>query len=195
MLSEAIEIYHTDANRRMIMHALPMQLDEQELRKRAQRISLVLTDCDGVLTDNGVYYSANGEELKRFSVRDGMGVERLRRNDVETAIMKRENSASVRKRAEKLKLRFLYCSVRDKQAHLAVVLNQTGLKLSHLAYIGDDVNDFEIIQTIAEAGLTACPQDAMPAVQCIVHYQCSAPGGYGAFRDFAEWLLRLREEA
>ena len=177
------------------MHELSMQLDEQEMRKRAQRISLVLTDCDGVLTDNGVYYSANGEELKRFSVRDGMGVERLRRNDVDTAIMTRENSASVRKRAEKLKLRFLYCSVRDKQAHLAIVLNQTGLKLHHLAYIGDDVNDFEIIQTVGEVGLTACPQDAMPAVRSIVHYRCAAPGGYGAFRDFAEWLLRLREEA
>jgi 3-deoxy-D-manno-octulosonate 8-phosphate phosphatase (KDO 8-P phosphatase) len=177
------------------MHESPFQLDPQELWKRAQRISLVLTDCDGVLTDNGVYYSADGEELKRFSVRDGMGVERLRINDVETAIMTQENSASVRKRAEKLKLRYLYCSVRDKQAHLAIVLNQSGLKLAHLAYIGDDVNDYEIIQTIGEVGLTACPQDAMPAVQRIVHYRCAAPGGHGAFRDFAEWLLRLRDEA
>jgi 3-deoxy-D-manno-octulosonate 8-phosphate phosphatase (KDO 8-P phosphatase) len=178
-----------------VLEQQSQQLDLHELRKRAQRISLVLTDCDGVLTDNGVYYSANGEEMKRFSVRDGMGVERLRLGDVETAIMTRENSASVRKRAEKLKLRYVYCSVRDKQAHLAIVLNQTGLKMHHLAYIGDDVNDFEIIQSIGEVGLTACPQDAMPAVQGIAHYQCAAPGGYGAFRDFAEWLLRLREEA
>jgi 3-deoxy-D-manno-octulosonate 8-phosphate phosphatase (KDO 8-P phosphatase) len=148
-----------------------------------------------VLTDNGVYYSADGEELKRFSVRDGMGVERLRHSEIETSIITRENMASVKRRAEKLKLRYLYCHVRDKQAHRAVILNQTGLKLSHLAYIGDDVNDFEIIQTIGEVGLTACPQDAMPEVRSIVHYQCAAPGGYGAFRDFAEWLLRLREEA
>src|SRR5262249_45567869 len=143
----------------------------------------------------GVYYSATGEELKRFSVRDGMGVERLRMNEIDTAIITRENSNSVRKRADKLKLRYVYSSVRDKQAHLAVVLNQTGLKLSHLAYIGDDINDFEIIQTIGEVGLTACPQDAMPVVRSIVHYRCAAPGGHGAFRDFAEWLLRLREDA
>lgn len=71
------------------MNELQRQLDEQELRKRAARISLVLTDCDGVLTDNGVYYSATGEELKRFSVRDGMGVERLRINEIDTAIITR----------------------------------------------------------------------------------------------------------
>lgn len=76
-----------------------------------------------------------------------------------------------------------------------MVLNQTGLKFHHLAYIGDDVNDIEIIQTIGEVGLTACPQDAMPAVQGLVHYRCATPGGQGAFRDFVEWLLRLREEA
>ena len=171
------------------------QPDAAEQRRRAQQIRLVLTDCDGVLTDNGVYYSADGEELKCFSVRDGMGVERLRLGEIETAIITRENTASVKRRAEKLKLRYLYCNVRDKQAHLAVILNQTNLKLHQLAYIGDDINDFEIIQTIGETGLTACPQDAMPEVLRIVDYQCRAPGGHGAFRDFAEWLLRLREEA
>jgi 3-deoxy-D-manno-octulosonate 8-phosphate phosphatase (KDO 8-P phosphatase) len=177
-----------------VMQAIATQVDETVLRQRARQIRLTLTDCDGVLTDNGVYYSANGEEMKRFSIRDGMGVERLRLRDVETAIITRENSASVRKRAEKLKLRYVYCSVRDKQAHLSVILNQTGLKLDQLAYIGDDINDYEIIESISEAGLTACPRDAMPEVRGIVHYQCAAPGGHGAFRDFAEWLLRLRGE-
>ena len=165
----------------------------EQLRLRALRIKLVLTDCDGVLTDGGVYYSGNGEELKRFSVRDGMGVQRLREAGIETAIITREQSPSIKKRAEKLKLRYLYLGVGDKFAHLAVVKDQTGLRLDQLAYIGDDVNDLDIIQAIDEQGLTGAPMDAMPEVRGAVHYCCVARGGHGAFRDFSEWILRLRE--
>jgi len=164
-----------------------------ELQRRALRIRLVLTDCDGVLTDAGVYYSGNGEELKRFSVRDGMGVERLRAEGIETAVITREIAPIVKKRAEKLKLRHLYMGVRDKRAHLEMVTSQTGLQLCQLAFIGDDVNDLEIIRAIDREGLTAAPRDAMAEVRDAVRYCCAAPGGHGAFRDFAEWILRLRE--
>ena len=166
----------------------------EEIWERARQIKLVLTDCDGVLTDGGVYYSPNGEEFKRFSVRDGMGVERLREKGIQTAIITRESSPSVKKRAEKLKLTYLYVGIHDKREHLGGVLCQTGMSLNQLAYIGDDVNDLEIINAISETGLTAAPADAMPQVQCAVHYLCSEAGGRGAFRDFAEWLLRMRVE-
>jgi len=164
-----------------------------ELQLRALRIRLVLTDCDGVLTDAGVYYSGNGEELKRFSVRDGMGVERLRAEGIETAVITREITPIIKKRSEKLKLRYLYMGVRDKRAHLEMVTSQTGLQLRQLAFIGDDVNDLEIIQAIDREGLTAAPRDAMAEVRDAVRYRCAAPGGHGAFRDFAEWILHLRE--
>jgi len=168
------------------------RLSEAEFQRRALRIKLVLTDSDGVLTDGGVYYSASGEELRRFSVRDGMGVERLRGAAVETAIITREKGAAVRKRAEKLKMRYVYLGVRDKLAHLPVVYSQTGLGLDQMGYIGDDVNDQEIIQAINPEGLTGAPADAFPSVRHLVHYVSSARGGDGAFRDFAEWILALR---
>jgi len=165
---------------------------EAELQRRALRIKLVLTDSDGVLTDAGVYYSASREELRRFSVRDGMGVERLRAAGVETAIITREKGGAVRKRSEKLKMRYLYVGVRDKLAHLPVIYSQTGLSLGQMGYIGDDLNDQEIIQAINPEGLTAAPADAFPSVRSAVHYVSSARGGDGAFRDFAEWILALR---
>jgi 3-deoxy-D-manno-octulosonate 8-phosphate phosphatase (KDO 8-P phosphatase) len=71
-------------------------------------------------------------------------------------------------------------------------LTETGLSEFQLAYIGDDVNDLDIIEAIGEVGLTAAPADAMPQVRAAVHHVCNAPGGRGAFRDFAEWLLRQR---
>jgi 3-deoxy-D-manno-octulosonate 8-phosphate phosphatase (KDO 8-P phosphatase) len=162
------------------------------LKKRALNIKLVLTDNDGVLTDTGVYYSERGEELKRFSIRDGMGVERLRKAGVETAIITGENSGSVKKRSEKLNMPFLYLGISNKLAQLDGILAETHLTIEQLAYIGDDVNDVKIMQAIGKVSLTACPSDAMPEARAAAHYRCKARGGNGAFRDFAEWILRLR---
>jgi len=169
-------------------------LPPAELRARALRLRLVLTDSDGVLTDGGVYYSERGEALRRFSVRDGMGVERLRGAGIATAIITRERSGCVERRAAKLRLPHLFLGVRDKAAELPAVLAETGLEVGALAYIGDDVNDLEIMARIGESGLTAAPADAMPELLAACHYRCAARGGHGAFRDFAEWLLGWREK-
>ncbi len=171
---------------------MPTPLSKREIQKRARTIKLVLTDNDGVLTDTGVYYSEHGEAFKRFSIRDGLGVERLRNAGIETAIITGETSGSVQKRAEKLKMPYLYLGVKDKRAKLDEILRDTGLNIAQLGYIGDDINDLEIITEIKKAGLTACPNDAMPVVQRAVHYKAKANGGNGAFRDFAEWILAHR---
>ena len=163
-----------------------------ELAKRAERIKLVVSDNDGVFTDNGVYYSERGEEMKRYSIRDGMGVERLRNSGIETAIMTGEVSPSIRMRAEKLGIKRLYLGVKEKLSLLEAVMAETGLQKGELAYIGDDVNDVGIMNEIAAEGLTGSPRDATVFVEPYIHYRASADGGYGAFRDFAEWLIMLR---
>jgi 3-deoxy-D-manno-octulosonate 8-phosphate phosphatase (KDO 8-P phosphatase) len=174
---------------------LTAPLFERELEVRAARLKLVVSDVDGVLTDGSVYYSDNGEALKRFSMRDGMGVERLRAEGIETAFVTRENSQIVARRAEKLKLRFCYLGVADKRALLPDLLANAGIGGNELAYIGDDVNDSGIIAAVAPRGLVAAPLDAVPTVLRSVHYRCALPGGCGAFRDFAEWVLDLRRRA
>jgi 3-deoxy-D-manno-octulosonate 8-phosphate phosphatase (KDO 8-P phosphatase) len=170
-------------------------LFDAELRVRAAGVRLVLTDVDGVLTDGGVYYSEQGEVLKRFSVRDGMGVERLRADGIETAFLTREASAIVARRAEKLALRLCYLGVPDKRAVLPRVLEEAGVDLTQVAYIGDDFNDAEIMAAVAERGLVGAPRDAQPAILRLAHHVCAQPGGHDAFRDFAEWILSLRNEA
>lgn len=168
-------------------------LGGSELIARARRLKLVLTDCDGVLTDAGVWYTAEGELAKRFNLRDGMGMELLRGAGIQTAIITREASAAVRARSEKLKLPFHFDGLRDKAGHLPKIVEQTGVQPEELAYIGDDVNDQEIIELITEVGITACPADAVPSIQAAVHRVLPAAGGHGAFRALADWLLELRK--
>ncbi len=164
--------------------------DDAIFAQRAASVRLLLTDCDGVLTDAGVYYSARGEELKRFSIRDGMGVERLRRLcGVDTGIITGENSPIVARRAEKLQMTHVYLNVKDKMACLRMLLAAHSLQPEEVAYIGDDMNDRDVLQLV---GLSACPADALPAIKAIVHYVCTAPGGHGAFREFAEWIIYLK---
>lgn len=164
----------------------------EELQVRAERLRLVLSDCDGVLTDGTAYYSAEGEALKRFSLRDGMGMERLRNAGVMTAIVTRERSEVVRRRREKLKLPFHYDGIQDKAATLPRIAEETGVSAREMAYVGDDVNDLGIMKAIGAEGLTGCPADAMAEVQALAHFVASCPGGRGAFREFAEWLIALR---
>lgn len=168
-----------------------MTLAPAEIARRARRLKLVLTDCDGVLTDAGVYYSAQGEELKRFSVRDGMGVERLRNAGVESAIVTGERSLAVQKRAEKLAVE-AHLFVKDKAAKLSEILARHELVAGEVGYIGDDVNDLGVIARVAAEGLVAAPVDAMAEVRRAVHLVTEARGGQGAFREFAEWILAAR---
>lgn len=169
----------------------PAAPPEAELARRARRLKLVLTDCDGVLTDAGVYYSAEGEALKRFSVRDGMGVARLSERGIATAIVTQETSAIVRARADKLGI-VAHLGVADKAAALDAIVERAGLAIDDVAYIGDDVNDLGVVRRVAERGLTAAPADAVPEILAVAHFRAPSAGGHGAFRDFAEWLIGLR---
>jgi 3-deoxy-D-manno-octulosonate 8-phosphate phosphatase (KDO 8-P phosphatase) len=164
---------------------------DEELGERARAIRLLLTDSDGVLTDTGVYYSDKGEELKRFSIRDGMGVERLRKfAGVEVGIVTGENSGPVARRAEKLQITELHLGIKDKMAVLHDVARRYTLDLNEIAYIGDDTNDIDVMRAV---GLSACPADAVSLAQEVATYTCPSRGGYGAFRDFAELIIAAKQ--
>lgn len=162
------------------------------LKEKLEKIKLVLTDNDGVLTDTGVYYSANGEELKRFSIRDGMGIERLRKYaNVETIIITGEESGSVRARAEKLKMKEYYLGVKKKEEVLLEILKKHNLTVDEIAFVGDDSNDVEIMKLV---GFKATPSDGMNFIKEIADYICENKGGNGAFREVAELIISFKSK-
>jgi 3-deoxy-D-manno-octulosonate 8-phosphate phosphatase (KDO 8-P phosphatase) len=162
----------------------------KEIIESIKNVRIVFTDCDGVLTDTGVYYSERGEELKRFSIRDGMGVERLRKlTGIETAIMTGENSMLLKRRAEKLKINEIHLGIKDKPARLKQFINDNGFSLEEIAYIGDDTNDIEVMKL---AGVSACPSDATSFAKEVADIIVDSRGGFGAFRDFAEIIIEIK---
>lgn len=157
------------------------------IQDKARHIRFVLTDCDGVLTDGGVYYSEQGERLKRFNIRDGMGVERLRvLGGIGTGIVSGEMSPAVQRRAEKLGITECHLGAKDKAAVVSSIVSRLGLSAEQVAYVGDDVNDLTALSMV---GLSACPRDAEFAVKSVVDVVLERPGGYGAFRELAEIVL------
>ncbi len=171
------------------LSGLKIPLDEAVLK--AKKLKIIITDVDGVLTDTGVFYSAEGEAMKRFSIRDGMGVERLRTEcGVDTGIMTGENSPAVTKRAEKLKIVHYFPGIKDKKSVFRESTASGNFSQEEIAFIGDDYNDIGIIE---EAAFTASPADGMPYIRSLVDYVCSVNAGYGAFRDFAELIIHLRQ--
>ncbi|MGZ8245626.1 KdsC family phosphatase [Methylomagnum sp.] len=161
-----------------------------DFAQRARQLKLVLTDCDGVLTDGGVYYSERGEALKRFNIRDGMGVERLRNlAGIETGIVTGEFSGSVSRRAEKLGIVECHLGAKDKRAVALSIMERLNLGSTEVAYLGDDVNDLPAFGVV---GLTACPGDALDAVKAAADMILERPGGCGVFREFVEMVLKAR---
>jgi len=164
----------------------------QNLLEKAARVKLLITDCDGVLTDTGVYYGPGGEELKRFCIRDGMGVERLKKiGGVETAIMTGEASSSVAARAQKLAITRLYLSAKDKPALIRGLIEEGAFKAEEIGFIGDDTNDLGAMEM---AGFSACPSDATSFARGQADYACEARGGNGAFREVAELILYAQQQ-
>jgi 3-deoxy-D-manno-octulosonate 8-phosphate phosphatase (KDO 8-P phosphatase) len=121
----------------------------KEVNERAAKIRLVLSDVDGVLTDGGVFYGAEGEVMKRFSIRDGMGVERLRDIGVEVGLITGEKSESVAARARKLQIEMVHLYCKDKPAVIRDIIAGSGFAAEEIAYIGDDVNDLEAMKMVS----------------------------------------------
>ena len=155
----------------------------------AERIRLVLTDVDGVLTDNGMTYASDGSESKTYSARDGKGFELLRRAGIRTGILTSEDGPQIRARAKKLQVDALYAGTADKLADAKELCARWSLQLDEVAFIGDDVHDVELLSAV---GLAACPADAVPAARAAAVHHCRAAGGHGAFREFADAILAGR---
>ena len=157
--------------------------------KKCKKIKLVITDVDGVLTDGGMYYSEKGEIMKKFNTKDGMAVELLHKNSIKTVFLTKENSKIVKSRAKKVKADGVYINVSDKEKYLSQICKKFAVKPNEILYIGDDINDIEIIKKI---GFSSCPNNAVNNVKKIVDYVCKINGGEGVLREMTEVILKYK---
>ena len=166
-----------------------MNLDklQKSIKSKCQKIRLVITDVDGVLTDGGRYYSNNGEIFKRFHVRDGMGVNLLLRNGVNTVIITKEISKIVIYWAKSMNVSKVYSGAKIKENELEKICKIYKLTPSNIAFIGDDVNDLELMKRV---GLSATPYDGIAQAKKVADYVCKSFGGEGALREVADLILK-----
>jgi len=153
-----------------------------------KQIKLFLSDVDGVLTDAGMYYSENGDELKKFCTYDGMGFKLLQEKGVKVGIITSEDMQLNRRRAKKLKLDYDFHGQKEKLATVDKLRREMGICFDEIAYIGDDVNDFELLNKV---GLAACPANAINKIKNIPNiHVLSKHGGSGAVREFVELIIK-----
>lgn len=150
-------------------------------------IKMFLTDCDGCLTDGGMYYSENGDELKKFNTRDGMGFAILREHGIGTGIITSESVDLNRRRANKLKLDIFESGCRNKLDTIKRICGERGVDIHNVCYIGDDINDIEAIRAV---GYGCCPADAISEVKRAADYVAGTNGGAGVIREIAERVIR-----
>lgn len=156
-------------------------------KEKASDIRFVIMDCDGVLTDGGMIYSTSGEETKKFNAKDGMGIKFLKEKSILTGIISSgKEPRHIEKRAEVIGIDHVYVGTRRKIEVLNEWLNKLDILPEHVAYIGDDVSDLEIMEVV---GFTACPADAVSKVREAVDVILPLKGGEGVVREWVDRYL------
>lgn len=151
---------------------------------------LLCVDVDGVLTDAGMYYGPDGEVLKKFNTRDGMGLARVREIGIAVALVSGEDSAIVHARAAKLKIDEVFTAVTNKRTVLDELTARKNLRLDEVAFIGDDLNDLPALECV---GLACAVADAADPVKAVAHYVTQRRGGDGAVREVCEFLIAAKQ--
>lgn len=161
------------------------QASDAEFTALLAQIKLLVLDVDGVLTDGGLYYTETGEELKKFNVKDGLGIQLVRQLGIEVAIISAGVSNATLYRAKRLGISHVFTAVQNKRSTLIDLCEQLNIPFSQVAYAGDDLVDLPAMQ------LVGCPltvADAMPENQAIACYVTQKAGGQGAVREICDLI-------
>lgn len=159
------------------------------IEERAQKIRLVVLDVDGVLTDGSIWTGENGEAVKRFFTRDGLGIKMLQAAGIPVAILTGRNSKQTAARAKELGIESVAQGKLFKTDAFHELLKAHGMTADECAYMGDDVPDIPVLRA---CGLATAPADAMPEIAAMVHWVSPKNGGNGAVRSLAELILKAQ---
>ena len=161
------------------------------LQAKAENIKLLILDVDGVLSDGKVYFSNQGDELKSFNIKDGLGIKLLQKSGIQVAIITGRDSKIVAHRANELGIKLVFQGRSDKRATFNELLEQLNLNADQVAHMGDDLPDMPLMKM---AGLGLCVSDAHQFVQQHADWVAQTKGGEGAVREVADWLLTAQNK-
>lgn len=156
-----------------------------------KNIKLIVFDVDGVLTDGKLYIGSDGHEYKAFHTQDGMGISLAHYAGIKTAIITGRTSEAVAKRANELKINYVYQGIHNKLEVLQQIMSDMKISLEELCYVGDDINDLPILKV---CGFGAAPNNAVPLVRQQVQFVAPSNGGEGAVREIIEHILQQSSE-
>ena len=169
-----------------------MNQDLEALKARVERLSLMVFDIDGTLTDGHIFWVPGSGWTQQYSVRDGVGIKRLQSAGLEVAAISGGDSLSAQMRMQSLGIKHVHFGSVDKVAHFERLLVQLGVSAESCGYMGDEVVDLPLLQAV---GFSAAPPDAPDEVRAAVHYVAQRPAGDGAAREVCEFILRHRKVA
>jgi len=158
--------------------------------EKLKDIRLLLLDVDGVLTDGSIIYDETGSETKIFNVKDGLGIRLLIEAGIGVCIVTGRRSEALHHRCRDLGITDIFDGVSDKALILDAIVKKTGVRLTHIAAVGDDLPDLPLLRRV---GVAIAVADAAPPVRCSAHLITDATGGQGAVREIAEAILQAKQ--
>jgi 3-deoxy-D-manno-octulosonate 8-phosphate phosphatase (KDO 8-P phosphatase) len=159
--------------------------------ERSNDIKLLAMDIDGVLTDGGVYISEEGNETRRFDIKDGLGLKKVMAEGIQVIWVSSGVCEAARSRANGLGIDEVHLGVVDKLGLLERICDENGITLDKVAYIGDDLTD---VTALKRVGLACAPKDAVESIKRFTHYITEARGGHGAVREVCDLLLSANSD-
>ena len=165
-------------------------MSKQIFISKSKEIKMVATDIDGVWTNAKMYYTENGEFMKSFSTYDGMATSLLINEKIDVAILTSEKTEIVKSRAKKLGIKYVYINEKEKLFRMKYLCNRLNISMSEVAYIGDDINDLEVLKQV---GISAMPCTSPILEKINPDYITKRGGGDGAFREFADLIIKYRK--
>jgi 3-deoxy-D-manno-octulosonate 8-phosphate phosphatase (KDO 8-P phosphatase) len=166
-----------------------MNVDLKNLEQRVSRLSVMIFDIDGTLTDGRIFWVPNSGWTQMYSVRDGMGIKRLQEAGLEVAAISGGDSLSAQMRMQSLGIKHVHFGSQDKVAHFENLLGLLGVKAENCGYMGDETVDLPLLRAV---GFSAAPPEAPDEVRAAVHYVAHKPAGFGAAREVCEFILKHR---
>jgi len=165
------------------------KFETDELIQRAQRIKLLLMDCDGVLTDGRIWLTTDGDEQKSFHARDGQGISVWHRAGHQSGIISGRASSAVARRAHELKIKYVHQYAKNKIVALEEILAQADVSVEECCFIGDDLGDIGVMRKV---GLAVAVADAADDTKAAAHYVTKLTGGAAAVRELIEFILQAQ---